>query len=88
MVVDDQYNFPYDFVGNELQRKVKALIDETPMSLLRSFRLEMAAKKLTDGYQVGLVGDECGFSSVSYFAACFKKQYGMTPKKYQMLNKQ
>jgi len=33
----------------------------------------MAAKKLIDGYQVGLVVDECGFSSVSYFAACFKK---------------
>ncbi len=71
----------------QLQRKVKALIDESPMSLLRSYRLEMAANKLNDGFQVSIVGDECGFSSVSYFAACFKKKYGMTPKKYQMLKK-
>ena len=70
----------------QLQRKVKALIDDSPMSLLRSYRLEMAANKLNDGFQVSIVGDECGFSSVSYFAACFKKKYGMTPKKYQMLN--
>ncbi len=68
----------------QLQRKVKALIDDSPMNLLRDYRIEMAAKKLSDGFQVSLVVDECGFSSVSYFAACFKKKYGMTPKKYQM----
>ncbi|WP_223787751.1 hybrid sensor histidine kinase/response regulator transcription factor [Marinicella meishanensis] len=68
----------------QLQRKVKALVDDSPMNLLRDYRLEMAAAKLAEGLQVGVVGDDCGFSSVSYFAACFKKKYGMTPKKYQM----
>jgi signal transduction histidine kinase/ligand-binding sensor domain-containing protein/CheY-like chemotaxis protein len=71
----------------QLQRKVRALIDKTPMDLLRDYRLEKAALKLKDGYQVGRVSVECGFSSFSYFSSCFKKKYGMTAKKYQMLDK-
>jgi signal transduction histidine kinase/DNA-binding response OmpR family regulator/ligand-binding sensor domain-containing protein len=70
----------------QLQRKVKALIDETPIGLLRAYRLEMAARQLQDGLQVGIVADQCGFSSLSYFASCFRKKYGMTPKKYQQLD--
>ncbi|MCF6289136.1 MAG: ATP-binding protein [Proteobacteria bacterium] len=69
----------------QLHRKVKALIDENPMDMLRDYRLEKAAIKLKNGFQVGLVSDECGFSSVSYFGSCFKKKYGVTPKKYQLL---
>ena len=71
----------------QLQRKVKALINQTPMDLLRNHRLEKAALKLRDGYQVGIVSDECGFSSFSYFSSCFKKKYGVPPKKYQQLGK-
>jgi AraC-like DNA-binding protein len=70
----------------QLQRKVKALIDENPMDMLRDYRLERAAMELKDGYQVGIVSDACGFSSVSYFGSCFKKKYGITPKQYQKLN--
>jgi len=69
----------------QLQRKTKALIDENPMDMLREHRLDVACKKLADGYQIGLVSDECGFNSVSYFAKCFKQKHGMTPKKYQQL---
>ncbi|MCF6205822.1 MAG: helix-turn-helix transcriptional regulator [Sulfurovum sp.] len=71
----------------QLQRKVKALIDEKPMDMLRDYRLERAAMKLKDGYQVGIVSDTSGFSSVSYFGSCFKKKYGVSPKQYQNLNK-
>ena len=71
----------------QLQRKVKALIGENPMDMLRDYRLEKAAIKLKDGYQVSLVGEECGFSSVSYFGKCFKKKYGVTPKQYQQMKK-
>jgi signal transduction histidine kinase/ligand-binding sensor domain-containing protein/DNA-binding NarL/FixJ family response regulator len=70
----------------QLQRKVKALIDETPVGILREYRLEKAAVKLKEGLQVGIVADQCGFSSLSYFASCFKKKYGLSPKKYQQLD--
>jgi AraC-like DNA-binding protein len=68
-----------------LNRKVKALIDENPMDMLREYRLEKACMKLKEGYQVTIVSDECGFSSVAYFCRVFKKKYGMTAKQYQNL---
>ncbi|WP_395377581.1 two-component regulator propeller domain-containing protein [Marinicella sp. W31] len=70
----------------QLHRKAKALTDRSPMDLLREYRLTSAATKLAQGIQVTLVSDACGFSDMSYFAACFKRRYGMTPKKYQLLN--
>ena len=67
----------------QLQRKIKALIDQNPMDILREFRLNTAKQKLRDGYQVSLVADDCGFNSLSYFSQCFKAQFGMSPKKFQ-----
>ena len=69
----------------QLQRKLKALLDQNPMHMLRDYRLEKAALKLKDGYQVSICSDACGFSSVAYFSTCFKNKYGVTPKKYQQI---
>lgn len=70
----------------QLQRKIKALIDHSPMDLVREIRLSEAALMLTKGKQISYTSDLCGFSSVSYFSHTFKKAYGMTPKAYQKLN--
>jgi AraC-like DNA-binding protein len=67
----------------QLQRKIKALIDQNPMDILREFRLNTAKQLLRDGHQVSLVADDCGFNSLSYFSQCFKAQFGMSPKKFQ-----
>lgn len=71
----------------QLQRKVTALIDESPLNMLRNYRLEKAAISLKNGYQVSIVSDECGFNSVPYFCRCFRENYGVSPKKYQLLHK-
>ncbi len=68
----------------QLQRKLKALIDDNPSELLREYRLVKAAEFLTDGKQVSIVADECGFSSPSHFSQSFKARYGLSPKQYQM----
>lgn len=70
-----------------LHKKVTALIDESPMQMLRDYRLRQAAERLKKGYQVNLVSDECGFNSVPYFCRCFREKYGMSPKKYQLIHR-
>jgi signal transduction histidine kinase/ligand-binding sensor domain-containing protein/CheY-like chemotaxis protein len=70
-----------------LHRKVTALIDENPLNMLRNYRLQKAALSLKKGYQVSQVSDECGFNSVPYFCRCFRENYGISPKKYQMMHK-
>ncbi|MBL4773542.1 MAG: response regulator [Alcanivoracaceae bacterium] len=72
----------------QLQRKTKALINKSPMDFIREVRLKKAAQILNDGYQISIASDKCGFSSVSYFSQSFKKHYGLSPKEYQMLNKE
>ena len=67
----------------QLQRKMKALVDQNPLDLLREYRLEKAAVSLKDGNQVSITADNCGFNSVTYFSKCFKKRYGVSPKVYQ-----
>lgn len=67
----------------QLQRKIKALIDQNPMDMLREYRLTRAAEKIKEGYQIALCSDEVGFKSPAHFSQLFKAQYGMTPKQYQ-----
>ena len=68
----------------QLQRKMKALIDQNPIDLLRSYRLDRAAELLCEGQQVGVVASMCGFYSLGTFTRCFKARFELTPKAYQL----
>ena len=64
--------------------KTKALADVTPNEMIQVIRLKHAASLLLSGnYRVNEVCYMVGFSSPSYFAKCFQKQYGCTPAKYK-----
>ncbi len=67
----------------QLQRKVKALVDVSPLELLKRYRLEKAKQQLKQKVQIGLVAQACGFSSQTYFGRCFKEHFGVTPKVFQ-----
>lgn len=67
----------------QLQRKVKALVNVSPLELLKRYRLEKAKLALQSETQIGLIAQNCGFSSQTYFGRCFKEHFGMTPKTYQ-----
>ena len=66
-----------------LNRKVKALLDTTPNDYIKMRRLSVAAELLAKGnvrsYEVCYA---VGFNSPSYFAKCFKSEYGMLPQEY------
>ncbi|MBO4673012.1 MAG: helix-turn-helix domain-containing protein [Bacteroidaceae bacterium] len=80
-----------DYLASELNvsrsglfAKIKALADVTPNEMIQVIRLKHAASLLSSGnYRVNEVCYMVGFSSPSYFAKCFQKQYGCTPAKYK-----
>ena len=67
----------------QLQRKIKAVFDTGLPELVSNYRLDKATELLKSGHRVSNVYYEVGFSSHSYFSACFKAKFGQTPKQYQ-----
>ena len=64
--------------------KIKSLADVTPNEMIQIVRLKRAAQMLKDPNRP--ISDICytvGFSSPSYFAKCFQKQFGMTPTEFR-----
>ncbi len=67
-----------------LQLKMKALYSLTPSDYLRNTRIEYAAKQLIESsLAIGLIAENNGFSSQSYFARSFKGHFGVSPKQYR-----
>lgn len=68
---------------SNLFRHLKALYGITPNEYLRRKRLLLAAALLRQNrYTISDVCFMVGFSSPSYFASCFRKQFGILPKNY------
>lgn len=67
-----------------LYRKIYAASGQTPSDLLRSYRLDKAAKMLrSTTLSVVEISEKVGFSSPRYFSVCFKKKYGVLPKDFR-----
>ncbi|WP_185964565.1 hybrid sensor histidine kinase/response regulator transcription factor [Aliikangiella marina] len=73
-----------DFAMSERQffRKLKSVVDMTPTDYLRRYRLERSRELLAAGTSVKEATFDVGFSSQSYFARCFKAQFGISPSEY------
>ena len=66
-----------------LYRKVKALTDLNSVEYIRMTRLKKAAELLSDGnYRINEISYLVGFSSPSYFATSFQKQFGISPSQF------
>jgi len=63
-------------------RKIKALTGMTPTDYLKTSRMNQAALLLREGCRSSEVAERVGFSSTSYFAKCFKAQFGVLPKDF------
>ena len=67
-----------------LYRKIYALTGQTPIDLMRTYRLNKAVELLTSSdMSITEISDYVGFSSSRYFSTCFKKRYGVLPKDYK-----
>lgn len=66
-----------------LLRKIKGISGLTVNEYIRLIRLKKAAQLLEEGkYRINEICFLTGFSSTSYFAKCFQKQYGVLPKDF------
>ena len=66
---------------HQLHRKLKALIDQSPVALIRTLRLQRARQLLEQ--RVGNATEIAfmvGFSSPAYFSSCFHKEFGFPPR--------
>lgn len=65
-------------------RRFREITGITAMKYIKILRLEYA-QKLLQGRQaeIGDIAWKCGFSDISYFSNCFKKQYGMSPSEFR-----
>ena len=69
------------------RNEFKKYFDCSPLSYLKSVRLENAKQLLRSGYySVSDTAVDCGFGSISYFSAEFKRLTGMSPSEYLQKN--
>ena len=68
-----------------LFKKIESLVGESPSELIKRTRLNRAAllieKRIGNVSEIAL---DVGFSNPSYFAECFKKQFGISPSQYHL----
>ncbi|MBK1875284.1 hybrid sensor histidine kinase/response regulator transcription factor [Pelagicoccus mobilis] len=66
-----------------LFRKFKGILGQTPKKFITSMRLKRAAQLFkTKRITVSEVIVQVGFNDLSYFGACFKKEFKRTPTQY------
>ena len=64
-------------------RKIKSISGMSPNDYLKTIRLKKAAELLlSQEYRINEVYEQAGFSSSSYFAKCFKEQFGVLPRDF------
>lgn len=91
-VIADQLadeNFSIDTLAEQMHmsrsnfyRKIKAMSGMSPNDYLKTLRMNKAAELIMGGTRISEVAQQVGFTSSSYFAKCFKSQYGVLPKEY------
>ncbi len=70
--------------STHLYRKLKSLTHFSAKDIIKKYRLKKASLLLKNkGGNISEIMYEVGFSNLSYFAKCFKSEFGLSPKDYQ-----
>ncbi len=79
----DSFSIEMGVSRMQLHRKLKAITGQTASEFLRSQRLKFAASLLKKNKApISEIGYMAGFNDPSYFAKCFKQEFGCTPTEY------
>ena len=64
----------------QIQRKLKAKTNKSPIQLISSVRLHRAKELLLQNkFNIAEIAYQTGFSSPSYFSKSFKREFGTSP---------
>jgi signal transduction histidine kinase/DNA-binding response OmpR family regulator len=67
----------------QLNRKLSALLDQSPSQFIRCYRLKRAALLLQNGAgTVSEVAYQVGFTNLPHFSKAFRDHHGVTPSQY------
>ncbi|MFD2100610.1 alpha/beta fold hydrolase [Flagellimonas iocasae] len=67
----------------QLQRKLKAVTNKSPIQLISSVRLHRAKELMLENkHNVAEIAYQTGFSNPSYFSKSFKREFGLTPSTF------
>jgi AraC-like DNA-binding protein len=70
-----------------LAERFARFVGETPMRYLTRWRMQLAARLLTDGNaKVASIAEDVGFRSESAFSRSFKKETGLSPAEWRRTN--
>lgn len=72
--------------ARHLRRKTRSITGESPVAILRRYRLERARQMLSQNADnISQIAYQCGFSDPGYFSRCFRNAYGKQPSQYKMV---
>lgn len=67
-----------------LYRKMQSLTGVSPSAFIKTRRMNMAARLLSEGgYPIATVAEMVGFSNARYFSKVFKDTFGVAPNNYK-----
>ena len=79
----DRFSQEMSVSNMQLYRKLKALVNLSANEFIRSVRLNHAAQLIKQkNDNIAQISYAVGFNNPSYFAECFKKQFGVSPSEY------
>ncbi len=79
----EEISYSMGISHSSLYRKIKSTTGMSLNEFVRHIRLQKAEKLLKNSsFSVSEIIFQVGFTNHSYFAKCFKKQFGKTPKDY------
>lgn len=87
-IADDNFNLDIfaskmNMSNSLLQKKMKSIVNHSPMEFVRQMRLNYAKKLIeTKAYTVSEVAYMAGFKDNRYFSTSFKKHFGCSPSFY------
>jgi AraC-like DNA-binding protein len=81
----DQFAIDMNVSKASLYRKLKTVAGKSPCKFIRSVRIRHSAQLLAKHNNISEVAFAVGFNDSKYFSRCFKREFGVAPKKYQEL---